>query len=191
MGIMSLYSTLFLVVCSAQLILGQRYVPAPGYERLYGNKEWPSKKVYEKTPRPTKWTPPKTPKPTKYVKTAKPTYNKTPRPTKAPKTPKPTYYKAPKTPQPTKADKSWPSKKSDMRAYADEEGKGDERLFSNHIKSCPSEVDFDMNAPCDYEGQCEFGEETCCGQTFPSLVCQCGGERSFCYYTDACFHPNC
>merc|ERR1712154_539596 len=84
---MSLISTLFLVVCSVQLILGQRYVPAPGYERLYGNdaKEWPSKKVYEKTPRPTKWTPPNygkdrewmknwekpTPKPTKYVETPK------------------------------------------------------------------------------------------------------------------------
>merc|ERR1712233_60521 len=61
--------------------------------RLYGNdaKEWPSKKVYEKTPRPTKWTPPNygkdrewmknwekpTPKPTKYVKPPKPTSKKT------------------------------------------------------------------------------------------------------------------
>merc|ERR1712244_153290 len=78
-----------------------------------------------------------------------------------------------------------------MRAYADEEGKGDERLFSNHIKSCPSDVDFDMNAPCDYEGECEFGEETCCGETHASLVCQCGVERSFCFYTDACLHTKC
>merc|ERR1712154_190013 len=85
---------------------GQRYVPAPGYERRYGAKdvnEWPSKKVYgEKTPRPTKWTPPKygkgkdwmkpTPKPTKYIKTPKPT--------------KDSYN-------------SWPSKK-DVRTYSDE-----------------------------------------------------------------------
>merc|ERR1719461_1586173 len=57
--------------------------------------------------------------------------------------------------------------------------------------NCPSEDDFDMNAPCDYDGECSFGEESCCGQTFASLKCQCGGERSFCFYTDACFHTNC
>merc|ERR1712066_1202900 len=57
--------------------------------------------------------------------------------------------------------------------------------------NCPSEDDFDMNAPCDYDGECSFGEESCCGQTFASLKCQCGGQRSFCFYTDACFHTNC
>merc|ERR1712244_56522 len=110
---MSLISTLFLVVCSVQLILGQRYVPAPGYERLYGNdaKEWPSKKVYEKTPRPTKWTPPNYGKDREWMKNwEKPTPPKTPKPTKYVKTLKPTYKKtkAPKTPRPTKAYKSWP-----------------------------------------------------------------------------------
>merc|ERR1719461_1182133 len=57
--------------------------------------------------------------------------------------------------------------------------------------NCPSEDDFDMNAPCDYDGECSFGEESCCGQTFASLKCQCGGQRSFCFYTDACFHSVC
>merc|ERR1712083_1259184 len=57
--------------------------------------------------------------------------------------------------------------------------------------SCPSDDDFDMNAPCDYEGTCGFGEETCCGETFVSLKCQCAGTRSFCYYTDACFGAQC
>merc|ERR1719189_3302216 len=66
------------------------------------------------------------------------------------------------------------------------------RLYSNdEANQCPSYDDFDMNAPCDYVGQCEFGEETCCGETYASLVCQCGVERSFCYYTDACLHTNC
>merc|ERR1712039_650920 len=36
---MSILSTLFVVVCSIQLIFGQRYVPAPGYERRYGAKD--------------------------------------------------------------------------------------------------------------------------------------------------------
>jgi len=57
--------------------------------------------------------------------------------------------------------------------------------------SCPSDDDFDMNAPCDYEGTCGFGEETCCGETFVSLKCQCAGTRSFCYYTDACYGAQC
>merc|ERR1712244_35946 len=57
--------------------------------------------------------------------------------------------------------------------------------------NCPSEDDFDMNAPCDYDGECSFGEESCCGQTFASLKCQCGGQRSFCFYTEACFRTNC
>merc|ERR1719410_3097494 len=53
--------------------------------------------------------------------------------------------------------------------------------------SCPSADDFDMNAPCDYEGECGFGEESCCGETFVSLKCQCAGSRSFCFHTDACY----
>merc|ERR1711933_22047 len=57
--------------------------------------------------------------------------------------------------------------------------------------SCPSGDDFDTNAPCDYEGTCGFGEETCCGETFVSLKCRCAGTRSFCYYTDACFGAQC
>merc|ERR1712083_105184 len=50
------------------------------------------------------------------------------------------------------------------------------------VSSCPSEDDFDEEAPCDYDGKCEFGEESCCGKTFASKVCQCAGDRSFCYF---------
>merc|ERR1712176_982906 len=39
--------------------------------------------------------------------------------------------------------------------------------------SCPSEDDYDV--------KCEFGEESCCGKTFASMVCECGGDRSFCF----------
>lgn len=53
------------------------------------------------------------------------------------------------------------------------------------------------NSPCSEEGSvCTEGTETCCGQTFPSLQCDCadsgGGKLEYmCMYTDACMVPNC
>lgn len=38
-------------------------------------------------------------------------------------------------------------------------------------------------------GQCSWGTETCCGKTYPSLVCSCDGGQWSCYYTDACLLP--
>jgi len=45
----------------------------------------------------------------------------------------------------------------------------------------------DPGSACEVEGgRCEYGSETCCGVTYPSFVCQCGGGSFGCYYTDAC-----
>ena len=39
--------------------------------------------------------------------------------------------------------------------------------------------------------QCAYGEETCCGQTYDSFVCQCFDGYWACFNTDACFVPSC
>ncbi len=39
--------------------------------------------------------------------------------------------------------------------------------------------------------RCEYGQECCCGECFPSLVCERFAEGPACYYTDACFVPQC
>ncbi len=36
---------------------------------------------------------------------------------------------------------------------------------------------------------CEFGEECCCGQCFPSLICECSGGQWGCFFSDACLAP--
>ena len=52
--------------------------------------------------------------------------------------------------------------------------------------SCPTEWPGPSTA-CTVDGvRCEYGSETCCGETHPSYVCQCGGGSFGCYYTDAC-----
>ena len=58
-------------------------------------------------------------------------------------------------------------------------------------EQCPAE------APIGEEGchaglHCEWGEECCCGECHPSLVCDCvDGGMWGCYYTDACMIPEC
>ncbi len=48
------------------------------------------------------------------------------------------------------------------------------------------------NEPCSGSLRCEYGAETCCGQTHPSYVCECNrGGGFFCYPTDACLLPSC
>lgn len=40
---------------------------------------------------------------------------------------------------------------------------------------------------CSDDGlRCEIGQECCCGQCYPSMVCQCGEGSWGCYATDAC-----
>lgn len=45
---------------------------------------------------------------------------------------------------------------------------------------------------CTNEGQsCSIGEECCCGECAPSLVCDCYSGTWSCYYTDFCLRPGC
>merc|ERR1712228_706675 len=52
---------------------------------------------------------------------------------------------------------------------------------------CP----FDMNDKRDYKGTCEYGTETCCGETFASMECQCMDGQSLCHFTEACRGREC
>eukprot|EP00573_Skeletonema_grethae_P005682 CAMPEP_0201712690 /NCGR_PEP_ID=MMETSP0578-20130828/59771_1 /ASSEMBLY_ACC=CAM_ASM_000663 /TAXON_ID=267565 /ORGANISM="Skeletonema grethea, Strain CCMP 1804" /LENGTH=654 /DNA_ID=CAMNT_0048201753 /DNA_START=24 /DNA_END=1988 /DNA_ORIENTATION=+ len=38
---------------------------------------------------------------------------------------------------------------------------------------------------------CAIGEETCCGETYDSIVCDCTGGQWLCRTTDACNRPDC
>lgn len=45
---------------------------------------------------------------------------------------------------------------------------------------------------CSTEGSsCSEGTETCCGQTYDSLKCECSGGSWMCFHTDACMFPSC
>jgi hypothetical protein len=46
---------------------------------------------------------------------------------------------------------------------------------------------------CSLEPQaiCEYGEECCCDQCYPSRTCRCVDGRFGCLYTDACLRPPC
>jgi hypothetical protein len=55
---------------------------------------------------------------------------------------------------------------------------------------CP-DIQPDFNEPCSFdvpEG-CPYGEETCCGQTHPSMMMFCDDGTTFGYHTDACLQP--
>ena len=51
--------------------------------------------------------------------------------------------------------------------------------------SCPPAWP-EPGASCVGDMYCEYGSETCCGETHPSFVCRCSGGVFGCYYTDAC-----
>mmetsp|Transcript_6484 Transcript_6484/g.11283 ORF Transcript_6484/g.11283 Transcript_6484/m.11283 type:complete len:113 (-) Transcript_6484:455-793(-) len=38
---------------------------------------------------------------------------------------------------------------------------------------------------------CEYGEESCCGQTFTSFACDCFQGEFSCFFTDYCLLPGC
>ncbi len=49
-----------------------------------------------------------------------------------------------------------------------------------------------INGECSEEGStCAIGTETCCGQTFNSLECECSFGQWLCMATDACYRPDC
>lgn len=58
---------------------------------------------------------------------------------------------------------------------------------------CPkkSPLDSNGNAKCSDGLTCTYGEESCCGETFDSLVCDCFDGEWACRNTDACFRPAC
>ncbi|MBN1770988.1 MAG: hypothetical protein JXB32_07005 [Deltaproteobacteria bacterium] len=51
--------------------------------------------------------------------------------------------------------------------------------------TCPAEWP-DPGDSCTGSATCEYGSETCCGETHPSYVCSCMGGTWGCYTTDAC-----
>lgn len=57
---------------------------------------------------------------------------------------------------------------------------------------CPADAPVGVSSGCAAEGQrCEYGQECCCGQCAPSLVCTCQAGQWGCYYTDFCMIPGC
>lgn len=57
------------------------------------------------------------------------------------------------------------------------------------VESCPtnSALNLPMNTVCSQDLQCAYGSESCCGQTFDSLICSCSAGKGFaCFFTDAC-----
>jgi hypothetical protein len=56
----------------------------------------------------------------------------------------------------------------------------------------PEETSCSPGGVCSTEGSsCSEGTETCCGQTFSSLICDCMGGSWMCLHTDACLFPSC
>lgn len=54
---------------------------------------------------------------------------------------------------------------------------------------CPAEA---PTGACTTEGdRCEYGQECCCGQCYPSVVSVCQGGSWATMATDACFNPEC
>jgi hypothetical protein len=56
---------------------------------------------------------------------------------------------------------------------------------------CPSTQPTSGVTSCSGSERCEYGTESCCGNTYPSLVCECQSGTFYCYYTDACLIPGC
>ena len=56
--------------------------------------------------------------------------------------------------------------------------------------ACPAEAPVGV-AGCEGPAHCEYGEECCCGECHPSLVCDCEGGSWACYNTDACLIAGC
>jgi hypothetical protein len=64
------------------------------------------------------------------------------------------------------------------------------RYVAQQSSACPAEAP--GAEACPQDGlRCEYGQECCCGQCYPSLVYTCNGGRWGAYYTDACLIPAC
>lgn len=57
--------------------------------------------------------------------------------------------------------------------------------------ACPSEPPIGVDPVCASGLECDYGQECCCGECHPSIVCNCLNGQWGCYYTDACMIPFC
>lgn len=64
-------------------------------------------------------------------------------------------------------------------------GDGDDEVRPDVAGTCPAAPP-EPGGACGGSATCEYGSETCCGETYPSLVCTCIAGAWGCYYTDAC-----
>jgi len=63
---------------------------------------------------------------------------------------------------------------------------------SSSIASTAPAIECTINGVCSVEGSsCAIGKETCCGETFNSVECDCIGGQWLCRATDACNRPDC
>ncbi|MBL6976087.1 MAG: hypothetical protein ISR64_10175 [Deltaproteobacteria bacterium] len=57
------------------------------------------------------------------------------------------------------------------------------------VVSTPCHDEAPIGKKCDGFGTCQFGQECCCGDCHPVMVCTCTGEFWGCWYTDGCLGP--
>eukprot|EP00984_Skeletonema_dohrnii_P005554 scaffold1959_cov88-Skeletonema_dohrnii-CCMP3373.AAC.1 len=56
----------------------------------------------------------------------------------------------------------------------------------------PTSSECIMGGVCSEQGAlCAIGKETCCGETFDSVACECFDGKWVCRHTDACMRPDC
>lgn len=56
---------------------------------------------------------------------------------------------------------------------------------------CPSERPKFPGGACDFEVSCSYGEQCCCGECHPELICRCEQGQVICVFTDDCMAPRC
>jgi|GEM_PF-1557895 len=58
--------------------------------------------------------------------------------------------------------------------------------------ACPAEVPLGLQGgACESGQRCKYGQECCCGECAPSMVCECFGGAWGCHSTDFCLIPGC
>ncbi|MEJ7733858.1 MAG: hypothetical protein WKG00_32270 [Polyangiaceae bacterium] len=71
------------------------------------------------------------------------------------------------------------------------QGSGGSGATGGAASNCPAAQPRGRESCSDDGLVCEYGDECCCGQCFPSYGCVCSGGVWGCSYTDACFAPSC
>ena len=64
------------------------------------------------------------------------------------------------------------------------------------IPDCPVDISCPATMPnfgdfCTFEGNCEYGTESCCNQTFPAIQCTCSSNCAVCYPNHFCHICHC